>query len=198
MVDKSIKFALILITLAVVVSMAGCTAPATDHKTTLVGKDVFDPSKFSMATYTLAAGGIENIGLLTVLGYPGEKDGDRLSSVSVAGNVSSRMDVWLDRKHEEVNNATMTIIDDGGMQTMALPKALNMTTMDQTWNTPGSTYAYYGTDSVTVPAGESAARPIESVWTFLLSLSRAAPRARSTGEEDVASGVFEAMPEECR
>lgn len=149
-----LRYVLVLIVLAAIVSMAGCTAPATDHKTTLSGKDVFDPTKFSMATYAIVTSGNQSTGLLTLLAYPGEKDGDRLVSVAVAGNVSSRMDTWLNRSHEGVNNATMTLIDDGGMQTVAMPKAFNMTTMDQTWNTPGSEYAYYGSDSATVPAGE--------------------------------------------
>lgn len=152
MTKKGIIYVLILIALTAIVSTAGCTAPATDHST-LAGKDVFNPSKFSMATYTIAAAGNQSPGLLIVLAYPGEKGGDRLSSVVASGNVSSRLDVWLGRGHDKINNATMTIIDDGGMQTVKMPEALNMTTMDQAWNTPGSTYAYYGTDSIDVPAG---------------------------------------------
>ncbi|HTY91359.1 MAG TPA: hypothetical protein VMC84_09300 [Methanocella sp.] len=154
MTKKSMTCVLVLIVLAAIVSLAGCTAPSTDHKATLAGKDVFDPAKFSMATYTIATAENQSQGLLTVLAYPGEKDGDRLASVTVSGNVSSRLDAWLNRSHEGVNNATLTVIDGEGMQTVAMPKSLNMTTMDETWNTPGSTYDYYGTDSVIVPAGQ--------------------------------------------
>lgn len=153
MTRKDITFVLTLIAVAAILSMAGCTAPATRDKTTLSGKDIFDPSKFSMATYLMATSDNQSTGLFTVLAYPGEEDGDRLSSVLVSGNTSSRMDVWLNRSNEGINNATMTLVDGSGMQTVAMPKALNMTTMDDTWNSPGSTYAYYGTDSVTVPAG---------------------------------------------
>ncbi len=153
MMEKGITYVLTLIALTAILSMAGCTAPTTKDNTTLVGKDVFDPSKFSMATYVMATSDNQSTGLFTVLAYPGEEDGDRLSSVLVSGNVSSRMDVWLTRSHEGVNNATMTLVDGDGMQTVAMPKALNMTTMDDTWNGPGSTYAYYGMDTVTVPAG---------------------------------------------
>jgi hypothetical protein len=153
MMKKAITYLIILIALTATLSIAGCAAPNSKDNTTLVGKDVFDPSKFSMATYLMATSDNQSTGLFTVLAYPGEEDGDRLSSVIVSGNVSSRMDVWLNRSHEGVNNATMTLVDSGDMQTVAMPKALDMTTMDDTWNSPGSTYTYYGTDSVTVPAG---------------------------------------------
>ncbi len=153
MIKKCITYALTLIALAAILSMSGCTAPTAGDKTTLTGKDIFDPSKFSMATYLMATSDNQSTGLFTVLAYPGEGDGDRLSSVLVSGNTSSRMDVWLNRRHDGINNATMTIVDGSGMQSVAMPKALNMTTMDGTWNGPGSTYAYYGTDTVTVPAG---------------------------------------------
>lgn len=149
---KGLRFVYLMLALAAIVALAGCTAPAGEAGTTLSGKDVFDPDAFSMATYAVLAGENET-GLLTVLAYPGEKDGDRLSSVIVTANASSRMDAWLDRSHRGINNATMTLVDGEGLQTVTMPEALNMTTIDEAWNTPGSTYAYQGKDSVTVPAG---------------------------------------------
>jgi hypothetical protein len=154
MTKKSITYILILIALTAIVSMAGCAAPAQEHKDTLTGKDVFNPSTFSMATYITE--GNQSTGQLKLLSYTGEEDGDRLASVEVADGVSRRMDVWLDRARDSVNKATMTVIDQSGMQVVEMPEAFNMTTMDRTWNTPGATYAYYGNDTAIVPAGKYA------------------------------------------
>jgi hypothetical protein len=153
MLKKYISGILILAALAVIVSAAGCTAPAQENKDILNGKDVFDPSKFSMAVYSIVLDGSQNAGTFTVLSYPGEDHGNRLTSVEVSGNSSRRMDVWLNRSGEGVNRGMITVIDSSGMQMVDTTNEINMTTIDGTWNTPGSRYTYYCQDTATVPAG---------------------------------------------
>lgn len=107
-----------------------------------------------MATYMMGTTtSVEPIGELVVLSYPGEKAGDRLTSVVVTSNTSTRMDVWLNKTREGINKEIVTAIDNATVQVAAPTASFNMTTMDQTWNTPGSTYYLYGNDTVTVPAG---------------------------------------------
>jgi hypothetical protein len=151
MTNKGIVVILILV--AVAVLMAGCTTPAQKIQNILYGKDVFNPDKFSMATYVVGSDPQNATGELIVLAYPGQQAGDRLSSILVNGNNSSRMDVWLDSTHESINNDYITVINPSGLQVETPSATLNMTTMDQTWNSPGSEYALNGNQSVTVPAG---------------------------------------------
>jgi hypothetical protein len=147
---RNISFILMI---AVVLSMAGCTTPAQTNKDTLYGKDIFDPSKFSMATYTIGTEASENIGQLTVLSYTGEADGDRLASIRSNEAVSSRMDTWLNRSREGINKAIVTSVDSSGIQVAAPSDAFKVTMMDGAWNSPGSVYKSYDTQTVTVAAG---------------------------------------------
>jgi len=77
MIEKGITYVLTLIALTAILSAAGCTAPTAKDNTTLAGKDVFDPSKFSMATYVMATSDNQSTGLFTVLAIPEREGGDR-------------------------------------------------------------------------------------------------------------------------
>jgi hypothetical protein len=153
MIKRSTSIILILAALAVIVITAGCTAPA-QNKDILSGKDIFNPSKFSMATYMMGTtASTDLIGELVVVSYPGEKAGDRLASILITPSTSTRMDVWLNKTREGINKEIVTAIDNASVQVASPTAGFNMTTIDQTWNTPGSTYHLYGNESVTVPAG---------------------------------------------
>ena len=150
MASKGVMIILMLV--AITVLTAGCTSPAQKTQNILYGKDVFNPNTFSMATYVVGPDPQNATGELIVLSYPGESGGDRLSSILVSGNNSSRMDVWLNPTHEGINNDVITVINPAGLQVVTPSASLNMTTMDQTWNSPGSEYTLTGNETITVPA----------------------------------------------
>ncbi len=154
MIKKSNVVIILLFVAVVAITLtAGCTAP-TQNKDTLYGKDIFNPSRFSMATYVAGIAGEQSSSMdFIVLSSLDENDGDRLTSVAVSGDNSSRMDVWLNRSREGINNDLITVIDNNSIQSASPSASFNVTTMDQTWNTPGSIYKLTGQDSVTVPAG---------------------------------------------
>ncbi len=150
--DKIVMIILFAALVAITLT-AGCTAPA-QNKDTLYGKDIFNPSQFSMATYMAGIAGNQNSSMeLMVLSSLDETDGDRLTTIAIGGDNSSRMDVWLNRSREGINKALITAISSNSIQSASPSASFNVTSMDQTWNTPGSVYKLTGHDSVTVPAG---------------------------------------------
>lgn len=67
MAIRSTYIILALLAITAIAFTAGCTAPVS-HSGVLYGKDVFNPSRFSMATYSIGVNGSQSLaGSLIVL-----------------------------------------------------------------------------------------------------------------------------------
>lgn len=151
---RTILSLILLAAIIIAASVMGCTAPEQKTKDTLYGKEIFDPAKFSMAQYAIGESASTGaIALMTVLSSPHEAGGDRLSSIEISGNKSTRLDVWLDKKHDRINDIQVTAITGRSMQKAHPTLTYNMTVLDRSWNSLESQYVFNGYDNVTTPAG---------------------------------------------
>lgn len=144
---------LIIAAIAAIVSISGCTAPAQETKNTISGKDLFDPLKFSMATYVQASNFDNNTTQFIILTYPREADGNRLSSIMISGKDSMRGDVWINKSGDHTNKVVVTDISSQSINSQTLHLPYNLTEIDQAWNTIETQYTLVGNDTVMVPAG---------------------------------------------
>ncbi|HEY3422400.1 MAG TPA: hypothetical protein VGK13_04515 [Methanocellaceae archaeon] len=152
--DHIILTILIIAAIAAVVSISGCTAPAQETKNTISGKDIFDPAKFSMATYLEASNIDNNTTQFIVLAYPKEAGGNRLSSIVLSGEGSMRGDIWINKSGDHTNKIIVTDITQQAIHSQTLTLPYNLTMIDQAWNTIETEYVQVGFDNVQVPAGQ--------------------------------------------
>jgi hypothetical protein len=154
MKNKSIIFTILIIAaIAAIVSISGCTAPSQETKNTILGKDIFDPAKFSMATYIQASNVDNNTTQFIFLAYPREADGNRITSISISGKDSMRGDVWINKSGEITNKVVVTDVSSQSINSQTLNLPYNLTEIDQAWNTLETKYTLVGNDTVMVPAG---------------------------------------------
>ncbi len=151
--NNIILLILIIAAIAAMVSISGCTAPAQETKTTISGLDLFNPVKFSMATYLQADNIDNNTTQFIVLAYPKEANGNRLSSIVLSGEGSMRGDVWINKSGDHTNKIVVTDVTRQSIKSQTLNLSYNLTVIDQAWNTIETNYALVGHDNVTVPAG---------------------------------------------
>jgi hypothetical protein len=143
-----------LVIAAVAVAIAGCSGGSKDSST-LSGADIFDPHKFSMATYdvTLTQGdNISHQGFIVATNTSG-KEGDVLTSISFHDNVSARADTLISRDRTKTLNVLISDINESSLQFSGGSPMFNMTLLDQAWNSLDEDYQLWGTANVTVPAG---------------------------------------------
>ncbi len=152
--NNIILMILIIAAIAAMIFISGCTAPAQETKTTILGKDLFDPVKFSMATYLQASNIDNNTSQLLVLAYPKEANGNRLSSIVISGQGSMRGDVWISKSGDHTNKVIITDVTPQAINSQTLNLSYNLTVIDQAWNTIETAYVLVGHDNVTVPAGK--------------------------------------------
>ena len=145
---------LIIAAIAAMVSISGCTAPAKETKTTISGKDLFDPVTFSMATYLQADNIDNNTTQFIVLAYPKEANGNRLSSIVLNSQGSMRGDIWINKSGDHTNKVIVTDVTPQSINSQTLNLPYNLTVIDQAWNTIETDYFLVGYDNVTVPAGQ--------------------------------------------
>jgi hypothetical protein len=144
----------ILIIAAVAAMVSGCTTPAQETKTTITGKNIFDPATFSMATYLQVNSADNNSSQFIVLAYPKETGGNRLSSIVVSGHESMRGDIWINKSGDHTNKIVVTDITQQSINSQTLNLPYNLTVIDQAWNTLETEYKLVGYDNVTVPLGQ--------------------------------------------
>jgi hypothetical protein len=135
--------------------VSGC---ATEEKLpeTLYGRDVFEPLDFSMARYDLTindSGDVSHRPFIVTSAIEDE-DGDRLTSVEIMGESSTKADVWIGRQREKTLKVIMTDIRRTLMRTGEVSLSFNVTTMDRAWNTLSDEYKLVGTMDVKTPAGD--------------------------------------------
>lgn len=151
--NNIILLILIIAAIAAMVSISGCTAPVQETKTTISGIDLFNPVKFSMATYIQADTIDNNTSQFMVLVYPKETNGNRLSSIVISGQESMRGDVWINKSGDHTNKVVVTDVTPQSINSQTLNLPYNLTVIDQAWNTIETQYTLVGHDNVTVPAG---------------------------------------------
>ncbi len=151
--NNIILMILIIAAIAAIVSISGCTTPTHETKTTISGIDLFDPVKFSMATYIQADNVDNNTTQFIVLAYPKEANGNRLSSIVISSQGSMRGDVWINKSRDHTNKAVVTDITHQSINSQTLNLPYNLTVIDQAWNTIETKYTLVGYDNITVPAG---------------------------------------------
>lgn len=151
--NNIILLILIVAAMAAMVSISGCTAPVQETKTTISGIDLFNPVKFSMATYIQADTIDNNTSQFMVLVYPKETNGNRLSSIVISGQESMRGDVWINKSGDHTNKVVVTDVTPQSINSQTLNLPYNLTVIDQAWNTIETQYTLVGHDNVTVPAG---------------------------------------------
>ncbi|CAJ37337.1 hypothetical protein [Methanocella arvoryzae] len=147
---------LVLLTaiVAVAVASSGCTGDR-DDTTTLYGKDIFDPAKFSMARYDVTANesGTVSHRDLVIITARNEKDGDRITTQEIYGNNSVRTNVWVNKDRTAATNVLITAINSSTLIITGGYPPFNMTTADKAWNSLDATYALIGTATVNTSAG---------------------------------------------
>lgn len=143
----------VIAAIAAMVALSGCTTPEK-MKETLSGKDIFDPAKFSMATYLSASSADNTTSQFMVIASPKEDGGDRLTSIEVTNIGSQRADIWLNKAKDRTNRIRITSITPQSLESEDIDVPINLTVIDQTWNTLESKYVLLGYQNVTVPAGE--------------------------------------------
>jgi hypothetical protein len=143
-----------IIAAALVVS--GCTGANRAGNDMMNGADVFNPKSFSMATYVVAHNdsGTLSMSDLIVTAFPGEESGDRLTSVNIAGNYSTRADVWLAMDGSKTEKVLMSDANLTDAMVSGGSPMINITVVDTAWNTLDSSYSLIGRANVSVPAGD--------------------------------------------
>jgi hypothetical protein len=121
----------------------------------LIGADIFDPARFSMAIYdvTLAQGDtVTHQGYIVASNTTG-KDGDMLTSIAFHDNLSRRADALISRDRTKTISVMISDVNDTGVQYGGGSPVFQMTTLDESWNALDTQYSLVRTASVTVPAG---------------------------------------------
>jgi hypothetical protein len=152
--SRSTLLAAALVITAVAVAIAGCSGGSKDSSM-LSGADIFDPHRFSMATYdvTLTRGdNVSHQGFIVMANTSG-KEGDVLTSISFHDNVSARADTLISRNGKKTLNVLISDINESSLQFSGGSPLFNMTLLDQAWNSLDENYKLWGTANVTVPAG---------------------------------------------
>jgi hypothetical protein len=140
-----------LVIAAVAVAIAGCSGGSKDSSM-LSGADIFDPDRFSMATYDVTLAGGYNGGFIVATNTSG-KDGDVLTSISFHDNVSARADTLISSDGAKTLNVLISEINESDLQFSGGSPMFNMTLLDQAWNSLDEAYRLAGSANVTVPAG---------------------------------------------
>ncbi|WP_230739771.1 hypothetical protein [Methanooceanicella nereidis] len=151
---KRIEIILTVIVLAAILSVSGCAGEKKLGEV-LYGKDVFEPSGFSMARYTLTvneSGDITQKPLMVLTGMH-ETDGDRLSTIELIENGSSRTDIWLNKPRTMTNKMVISDVRKNLMKIDEISVPFNLTVMDTAWNTLEAEYRFIQNVDVTTPAG---------------------------------------------
>lgn len=152
MADKRL-FIVAAIAIAAVLTVSGCTGTKT-YGDTLSGRDIFDPSVFSMAVYSVTINDTANVtheGLI-ITAFPNDKDGERLASVVFSDNNSTRADAWIN--HGVTDKVLVSDIQGNSVQVDGGNPMFNLTVFDQAWNTLDSTYSLLGMANITTSAGQ--------------------------------------------
>lgn len=153
-ISKAIVYLALFVAIVAAVAASGCTgnnAPAT----TLEGKDVFDPARFSMARYDMVlneSGNLSHHDFLVTTAR-NEKDGDRITSHEIYGNESVRTDVWINKQRTTSTNVVITAINSSTIIVTGGYPPFNMTTADEAWNSLDATYSLVGNANVNTTAG---------------------------------------------
>jgi hypothetical protein len=143
-----------LVIAAVAVAIAGCSGGSKDSSM-MSGSDIFDPNRFSMATYDVALTQGDNVshqGFIVTTNTTG-KEGDVLTSISFHDNVSARADTLISPDHSKTLNVLISDINESSLQFSGGLPMFNMTLLDQAWNSLDEVYRLAGSANVTVPAG---------------------------------------------
>jgi hypothetical protein len=152
--SRNLLMAAALVIAAVAVAIAGCSGGSKDSSM-LSGADIFDPHRFSMATYevTLTRGdNVSHEGFIVTTNTSG-KEGDVLTSISFHDNVSARADTLISRDGAKTLNVLISDINESSLQFSGGSPMFNMTLLDQAWNSLDEVYPRAGSANVTVPAG---------------------------------------------
>jgi len=138
----------------IAVTIAGCSG-TTEQGSTLSGRDIFDPQRFSMAVYnvTMDDGSSVSWHDFQVITHPGEPEGDRLTSVSFQKNVSTRADTMISADRRKTVSVLITSINQTNVQINGGQLSFHMTVLDDAWNSLDDTYQPAGTANVSTPAG---------------------------------------------
>lgn len=138
----------------IAVAIAGCSG-TTQQGSTLSGRDIFNPQRFSMAVYnvTLDDGGSVSWHDFQVITHPGEPEGDRLTSVSFQKNGSMRADTMISADSRKTESVLITSINGTNVQINGGQLSFNMTVLDDAWNSLDDVYQMAGTGNITTPAG---------------------------------------------
>ena len=143
-----------LVIAGVAVAIAGCSGGSKDSSI-LSGADIFDPHRFSMATYDVTLTRGDNVsyqGFIVTTNTSG-KNGDVLTSISFHDNVSARADTLISRDGAKTLNVLISEINESSLQFSGGSPMFNMTLLDKAWNSLDEDYKLWGTANVTVPAG---------------------------------------------
>lgn len=155
-ISKPLAYLALFITIvAAAVAASGCTGNDVTS-TTLDGKDIFDPAKFSMARYdvTLNDNGTITHRDLIVTSAKNEKDGDRLTSQEIDGNNSVRTDVWINKDRTAATNVIIAAINSTTIIVTGGYPPFNMTIADKAWNSLEATYNLVGSETLNTTAGQ--------------------------------------------
>ena len=148
-------FLSIMVMAAAVSGCAGNDKPAIGEEK-IMGKHIFDPSKFSMAKYEISynySGNMTHRPFL-VFGHAGENDGDRLTSVEIISDGSSRSDAWLSKSRDRTNKVIVTDARKDLMNRGEISPGFNFTVMDSAWNALETEYKLLGRNDIEVGAGQ--------------------------------------------
>jgi hypothetical protein len=149
--SRNTLLAAALVIAAVAVAIAGCSG-GQKAGSTLIGADIFDPQRFSMAIYDVTLAGADDGGLIVISNTSG-KDGDMLTSVVFRDNLSTRADTLISKDRKKTLNTLIIDVNDNTLQYSGGQPMFNMTIYDQAWNSLDDVYGPSGSANVTVPAG---------------------------------------------
>lgn len=155
---KGISRATLAMTVVAIIAMAaalsGCTGTKGDQ-TSISGKDLFDPAKFSMARYNVTAesGGIVSHSDMIITTAMQDISGDRLTTVEFTENFSLRTDVWINRDRTLSTSVRITDINTSNLQISGGEPTFNMTVADRSWNTLETEYGFVGLRDILTGAG---------------------------------------------
>jgi hypothetical protein len=150
--SRNALMAAALVIIAVALAIAGCSGTSKDDST-MIGADIFDPHKFSLAIYDVTLNGGDNGGLIIMSNTSG-KDGDVLTSIAFEGNVSTRADTLISHDGTKTLNVLISDVNGSDLQFSGGWPMFNMTTYDQAWNALDTVYQLTGTANVTMPTGD--------------------------------------------
>ena len=154
-IRKSLIYITLIAVIALAVAASGCTG-SKDNGKTLSGKEIFEPSAFSMARYdiTLNDSGMIAHRIFIVTTGKNEPDGDRITSDEIDGNNSVKTDVWINKERTAATNVLITVINSSTLMVTGGFPPFNMTTADKAWNPLEATYTLAGHENVNNSAGQ--------------------------------------------